>query len=274
MSAKRANSTKRVGSPKPEKRGERVPIMSPEEERFMAFEGLVQWTRAVGVQAARVAEAQKHLSSTDPIARRLGTGSFQTECNYFAIAANKLLEFKEWALSFGLCATVDFSEVDAFSRQDIKDLRDMREHVLDYFKGVGRFKDRWIAETPEYSADASAFSGPAIGGRLDWFAFGAAAQRLLPRLLAEPIPFSSLPNMPPPPKPALPLRLYKSLDVLFGGNTAAILMWMSSPNKELGCIPIEKTRSGSIEALCEVVVYLEALISRRNGKPPESSVND
>ena len=126
------------------------------------------------VQAARLSEARKHLASPDPIARRLARYSFHTECNYFAIAANKLLEFKEWALSFALCATVDFSEVDAFSQQDIKDLRNMREHVLDYFKGGGHFASRWTVETPEYKADASAYVGTLIGGRLDWCAFGAA----------------------------------------------------------------------------------------------------
>jgi hypothetical protein len=163
--------------------------MSPEDERFMAFEGLVQWTDAVVVQAARLSEAQKHQFSADPTARRLATSSFRTECNYFAIAANKLLEFKEWALSFGLCAAVDFSDVDAFSRQDITDLRNMREHVVEYFKGGGHFAGRWIVETPEYKADASSVVGTIIGGRLDWSAFGGAAQRLLPQLLSEPIPY-------------------------------------------------------------------------------------
>jgi hypothetical protein len=33
--------------------------MSPEQERFMAFEGLVQWAHAVVLQAARLSEAQK-----------------------------------------------------------------------------------------------------------------------------------------------------------------------------------------------------------------------
>ena len=63
----------------------------------------------------------------------------------------------------------------------------MREHVIGYFKGEGHFYDQWTVETPEYRADASARSGPMIGGRLDWVAFGAAAARLLPQLLGEPI---------------------------------------------------------------------------------------
>jgi hypothetical protein len=262
LSAKQANSAKRVGSGKPEKRAERVPIMSPEEERFMAFEGLVQWTHAVVVQAARISEAQKRWAKPDPTARRLAICESRTECDYLAIAANKLLEFKKWVLSFGLCSTVDFSELYSFSREDIRALRNKREHVLEYFKGESA--SGWWVETPEYKGDASGVGGTLIGGRLDWSAFGAAATRLLQRLLAEPIPFPSLPNMPPRPEPALPLRLFKSLDVLFAGNTAAIFMWMSSPNEELGGVPMEKTRDGGIEGLSEVVVYLEAMISRRN----------
>jgi hypothetical protein len=164
-------------------------IMTPDQERYMAFEGLLQWTNAVVVQAARISEALKHVSVLDLNTRRLAVGSLHAECNYFAIAANKLLEFKEWTLSFGLCDTVDFSEVDAFSTKGIKDLRNMREHVVDYLKGEGRAKGRWNVETPEYKADASSFVGPHIGGRLDYLAFGAVAQRLLPKLLAEPIPF-------------------------------------------------------------------------------------
>ena len=38
---------------------------------------------------------------------------------------------------FGLCTTVHFSEIYEFSKQDIKDLRNMREHVVDHFKGEG-----------------------------------------------------------------------------------------------------------------------------------------
>ena len=215
------------------------------------------------VQAARLSEVQKHLVSLDPTARRLARYGFHTECNYFAIAANKLLEFKEWALSFGLCATVDFSEIDSFSRRDIRDLRNMREHVLDYFKGGGHFASRWTVETPEYKADASSFVGSLIGGRLDWSAFGAAAQGLLPKLLAEPVPYPSRPNMPTPPEPPLPVRLFQCLDVMTGGDKAAAFVWMASPNTELGCIPMEKTR-GSVEGLAEVVAYLEALISRKS----------
>jgi len=71
----------------------------------------------------------------------------------------------------------------------IRDLRNMREHVVDYSKGEGLEKDRWMIDTPEFSADASSVVGNMIGGRLDWVKFSDAAKRLLPALLKEPIPY-------------------------------------------------------------------------------------
>jgi hypothetical protein len=180
----------------------KIPIMPPDDERFMAFEGLVQWTQAVVMQSARVSAADKHqfaLGAT-PAQRRQAIHAFHSECHFFAIAAYKLLEYRKLAHeTFGLCSSVDFGEVDRFSEQDIRDLRDMREHVVDYFSGIGWFPDRWTVETPDLRADASSRNGTMIGGRLDWVAFGAAAERLLPQLLAEPIPYSSRgtpPNTP------------------------------------------------------------------------------
>ncbi len=111
--------------------------------------------------------------------------AFHYECHFFVVAAYKLLEFRDWALTFGLCASVNFAEIDRFSAEDIRDLRNMREHVVKYFQGAGNAPDRWN------KADASSVNGTMIGGRLDWIAFGAAAERLLPQLLAESIPFPS-----------------------------------------------------------------------------------
>jgi hypothetical protein len=101
----------------------------------------------------------------------------------------QVIEYRKWSSTFGPSATVDFSEIDAFSEQDIRDLRNMREHVVDYFQGHGLAAQRWFAETPDFKADASSVIGTMIGGRLDWIKFAAAAERLLPKLLAEPIPY-------------------------------------------------------------------------------------
>jgi hypothetical protein len=168
----------------------KTPVMTPDDERFNAFEGFVQWTEAVVTQSARMSQARDRLQSSaiglrlapqqrleDHQAIRQAIHAFHTEGHFFAIAAYKLLEYRDWVRTFGLCSSVDFGEVDQFSEQDIKDLRDMREHAVDYLRGVGREPDRWTV----------------IGRRLDWVAFGVAAERLLQRLLAEPIPYPPRP---------------------------------------------------------------------------------
>ena len=40
----------------------KTPIMTPDEARFMALEGLVQWTQAIITQSARVSEADARQS--------------------------------------------------------------------------------------------------------------------------------------------------------------------------------------------------------------------
>jgi hypothetical protein len=178
------------------------PIMTLEQERFMAFEGLLQWTQAVARQferltnldvqsRARLQSLPGNFSLEDRKARAVATHgdilARHTECHFFAIAAFKLMEHRHWVANFGVCANVDFSEIDGFSAQDIQDVRDMREHQKDYFQGSGRFPARW--RTPDGTADASSLNGTKIGGRLDWVEFGAAANRLLAMLLTEPIPY-------------------------------------------------------------------------------------
>ncbi len=122
----------------------------------------------------------------DPVARRVATLAVHSECHFLAIAAHKLFEYRDWAVSFGLCPSIDFGYLDQVSAQDT---RNLREHVVNYFKGEGDYPARWVFETPEYKADASSVVGTMIGGRLDWIKFAAAAERLLPKLLAEPIPY-------------------------------------------------------------------------------------
>ena len=126
--------------------------------------------------------------------------------------------FQLRAIQLGLFAAVDFSEIDSFPWDDHKDVRNMRSHVTEYFGGKGRDRDRWIFKTLGGSADASSVVDTLIGGRLDWVALGAAAQRLLPKLLREPIPY---PNVLPTPKAAPPLRLFQLLRVMLRGDEEA-----------------------------------------------------
>jgi hypothetical protein len=167
-------------------------------ERFMALEGLIQWTQAVVTQSARVSAAkEKEIQilcelPPNPAKNREAVHAFQAECHFFAVAACNLLKFQDRVLALGLCRSVDFGEIDGFNKQHIKDVRDMGEHVAEYFAGGGNERARWVFEAPDGSkADASAVSVNMIGGRLDFIKFGAAAERLLPKLLAEPIPYAA-----------------------------------------------------------------------------------
>ena len=140
-----------------------IPTTPATGPRFMAFEGLVQWTQAVVAQSARVSAARERQSSlgmtSAPPQRRQATHAFHSECHFFAIAAHKLLEYREWVLTFGLCSSVDFSEIAQFSAQDIRDLRNMREHVLDYFRGARKCARQVDRGDTEYRADASSVVG-------------------------------------------------------------------------------------------------------------------
>jgi len=172
-----------------------VPIMSTEEECFMAFSGLVQWTQAVILQSKRIIsdseEMIQSLESQKNIPDFFSSPNLMLNCehHYFVIAAYKVIEHRNWIKKFGLCNSVDFSEIDSFSERDIRDLRNMREHVVEYFAGDGRAKDRWVFESSNYSADASSCIDSMIGGRLDYVKFAHAANRLLSYLREETIPF-------------------------------------------------------------------------------------
>jgi hypothetical protein len=169
------------------------PIMSADEEQYMAFEGLVQWTQAVVTQSARVSARDQVISKEvmlNPVTRRVASLAFHSECNFFAIAVHKIFEYRDWAVSFGLCASVDFGEIDQFSAQDIRDLRNMREHVVDYFKGEGNSPGRWFFEMPNFKADASSVMGTMIGGRLDRIKFGVRSRTAASQIAGGANPFS------------------------------------------------------------------------------------
>ena len=53
------------------------------------------------------------------------------------------------------------------------------------------------------------------------------------------------------------LRLYRSLDVLFGGNQNQCQLWLRNNNKHLSGIPIDLIKS--IEGLVFVIEYLDSM---------------
>jgi hypothetical protein len=176
--------------------------LTPAGSEVMALDGLLQWAIAVTTQAERIERARAHHRDpgviVDDTARHDAVLSIHTESHYFCIAAYKVIEYKEWAVSLGLGHDVDFTELDRFNQQDLKDIRNMREHVVEYFSGAGHQMNRWVIATPGGgSADASTMCGDLIGGRLDFRKFANATQQLLPNLRALPRPSPLPPGIAP-----------------------------------------------------------------------------
>ena len=74
--------------------------MDPAEtERWMIFEGVIQWIQAVVVQSDRVAAAQAAWFRPNgrPGANRLPGMNFRAECDYFSVADDMLFQFKKRA---------------------------------------------------------------------------------------------------------------------------------------------------------------------------------
>jgi hypothetical protein len=163
----------------------------------LAFEGLLGWTAAVETQSQRVTAAQVNLLAAmdrRSAARkpqemsklmsqyRLAFSSFETERQLFCNAAHKLLEHRIWVKQLGFIDEALFDDLDKFT-DDIKVMRDMNEHAIEYFKGKGKRPQDWIYVEPgQLQADASSTFGTKIGGRLDWVELGGVAERLLAKL--------------------------------------------------------------------------------------------
>ena len=206
-----------------------------ESERYMIFEGVIQWTQAVALQSDRVAAAQaaQFRPGNRPGAHRLPGMNFRSECDYFSVAVDMLFQFKRRATDLGLFASVDFSEIDIVPWQDRVDVRNKRMHVTDYLKPAERPERDGSSRPPTSRRTQAPRVDTLIGGRLDWAALGAAAKRLMPKLLAQPIPYPSIPGMPKP-EPALPVRFLDALRAMAGGDQRVAIEWMECPNPALG----------------------------------------
>lgn len=163
--------------------------MTDDEKKFMAAQGLLQWLAAAVMQGKRLSAIYKsemprlgQLSSTE---RNLLVLRSHTEGNFLANAAKHVIEYRNWTTALGLFASVDFSALDSFDQKAITDLRNMREHMIDYFEGRGGAQDQWFVETPEFSADASSVVGPLLGGRLDYQAYTATCEVVLQDVMAH-----------------------------------------------------------------------------------------
>jgi hypothetical protein len=97
------------------------------------------------------------------------------------IAAFKLTECIEWARGLDFLDNGMSVEIDALAAE-IKAMRDLNEHALEYFIGKGRFPEKWRHVTEEGIVDASATFNDRIGNRVSWNEVAAAAKRLLTKL--------------------------------------------------------------------------------------------
>ena len=199
-----------------------------ETERYMIFEGVIQWTQAVALQSDRVAAAQaaQFRPGDRPGAHRLPGMNFRSECDYFR--RGDMLSHRETRGRLRSLRLIDFSEIDIVPWGDRVDVRNKRMHVTEYFNWR-RDRQETFGGTPDFKADASSTIGTPIGGRLDWAALGAAAnERPLPKLLAQPIPWPSIRGTPQP-EPALPVRFLDALRAMTGGDQRAAIAWMNNP---------------------------------------------
>lgn len=152
--------------------------MNIEEQKFMALEGLHTWGNGVIEQAARLNDLQSRLASPNFVEVRR---SFQRERQFFLTASRQLLAHVHWAERLSFLDNKNFSEFKSFGN-DIKSLRDLNEHVIEYFEGAGQRRENWMSENDLGRADASSTVDQRIGGRLDWNELAAVTHRLLAKL--------------------------------------------------------------------------------------------
>ena len=112
------------------------------------------------------------------MAFRLAQQAFQTERHLFCNTAYKLLEHRRWVQDLGFLDHALFEELDKFARH-IDVMRDMNEHVIEYFRGTGKRPHDWIHQDDGGTAEASSTIGTRIGSRLE---LGAPAQCLLAKI--------------------------------------------------------------------------------------------
>lgn len=155
--------------------------MSVEDQKFIALEGIHTWI--VGVTAAGDTLNSQLPRNAEPDGINAWRRTFQVNRHWFLIAANKLVEYIEWAKKLDYLDPSMFAEIDALA-DEIKKTRDMNEHVIDYFVGKGRKPADWVVVESHGTSDASSTIGSMIGGRVDHKEVVLAARKLSDRLPA------------------------------------------------------------------------------------------
>jgi hypothetical protein len=152
--------------------------MTLDSQKFMALFGIKMWANATIEQIKRMETARQSHTSLDAEEREKSILAFNSERHLFLIAANKISEYIEWAINLGSVNKGTFPKLERL-HEEIKILRDMNEHVVEYFLGSGNKKNQWLHIDEGSIADASSTVGTKIGGRLDWNEVADAAREVL-----------------------------------------------------------------------------------------------
>lgn len=166
--------------------------MTPEDQHFMATEGIITWAEAVIDQAEALSEWSSNVGNL------MGTSAFHRERRRFQRnrhfilnAAWMLVQHRQWLSQIEGTPETPHLPSDTFSRLDaiaseIKLLRDKNEHVIEYSQGLGRIRSDWTHQSDDTGiTDASSTFGSKIGGRLDWNELRAIAELLVPAVLSH-----------------------------------------------------------------------------------------
>jgi hypothetical protein len=150
--------------------------MEVESQRFMALEGTRTWASGTVHFAA---ECDRFLVDLSVSSKDFRTSrrAFEVSRHCFLIAAFKLLEHAEWAVQVDAFDAVLTVELNAHAK-NIKRLRDLNEHKLEYFMGGGRRRALWNHEEDGGTADASSTVDTRIGNLLDWREVSRIAAKL------------------------------------------------------------------------------------------------
>ena len=166
--------------------------MITDEEWYMLSNAKI-WLRGIFFQGIRLLENQQKMRN-----------AMQTVTQETLMQHKNILEFKELRIVeehffvTSVSKAIDWlkevrklkpdlsSDIDSFIHNfpEAKDLRNMREHDVDYFKGKGIAQNRFVKSLADSTVDASASisdqTGYLIGGRLNVQQAVIAAQKLFP----------------------------------------------------------------------------------------------
>ena len=169
--------------------------MTPTNDEWYFLNSSKIWLRGIVHQGRRLLENQQRMQSAmqaitgENLIWRQDFPVYNdlriVEEHLFAVSVSKAIDWLKEVRKFRKDLVVD---IDSFLQElpEAKDLRNMREHDIDYFKGKGKAQDRFVKNMPDATIDGSASysdnNGYFIGGRLNVQHAIDAAQKLYPKV--------------------------------------------------------------------------------------------